>query len=275
MEAREAIERLSEKRPDLKEPLLFFSELITVQRIISEGLREKFSSVNFQEVANSVVNTGKPAVDFIDFKFEEKELKEAALKIISVVKAHREDMVEDLAEVESAIVEGALNLEELVETALREGEEGVLELADKTRVNSEILQALTVWVVQPFLFSIRDSFREHFDGSNWGNGYCPVCGSHTKVGLLHGEGGKLTLKCEVCGMEWPFKRIKCPFCGNEDNEKLGFYELEGGAYRLYFCDACGKYWKVVDERKLPGIPREFYPIITMDLDLLAKEEGYE
>ncbi len=275
MGVEEAIEKLSERRPDLKEPLLFFSELITVQKMISEGLREKFSSVNFQEVVNSVINTGKPAVDFIEFRFEEKDLKEAALKVISVVKAHREDMAEDLDEVERAIIEESLDLEELVETALREGEEGIIELANRAEVNSEILQALTVWVIQPFLFSIRDGFREHFNGSAWGNGYCPVCGSHTKVGFLHGEGGKLTLKCEVCGMEWPFKRIKCPFCGNENSEKLGFYELEKGAYRLYFCEACGKYWKVVDERKLSDIPREFYPIITMDLDLLAKEEGYE
>ncbi len=275
MDVREAIERLSQKRPDLKEPLLFFSELIAVQNIISESLSEKFSSVDFQDIANNVISSGKPAVDFLEFQFSNEELKDAALKIISVVRAYREDMAEDLSVIEEAIAEGSLDLEELVNVALSEGEEGILEVANEKGVNSEILQALTVWIVQPFLFSIRERFKPYFDGSSWGNGYCPVCGSYTKVGFLHGEGGKLTLKCEVCGMEWPFKRIKCPFCGNEDNEKLGFYELEDGAYRLYFCDECKKYWKVVDERKLSGIPREFYPIITMDLDFLAREEGYE
>ncbi len=158
---------------------------------------------------------------------------------------------------------------------LREGEEGLIKVANQLNLNSEILQAISVWVIQPFLFAMRDEFKQHFQDSAWGNGYCPVCGSQTKIGYLHGEGGKQSLKCEVCGMEWSFKRVRCPFCGNEDHEKLGFYELEEGAYRLYFCDVCNSYWKVVDERKLPGIPREFYPIITMDLDLLAKEEGYK
>jgi FdhE protein len=112
--------------------------------------------------------------------------------------------------------------------------------------------------------------------ANWDHGYCPVCGNPPSLAFL-AENGARFLVCEFCRHQWPFKRILCPSCGNADAKSISyFFSEEEQTYRVYTCDACRKYLKAVDTRRLT---RPFYPplesLVTTHLDLQAQEMGYQ
>ncbi|MBL0226141.1 MAG: formate dehydrogenase accessory protein FdhE [Geobacteraceae bacterium] len=115
---------------------------------------------------------------------------------------------------------------------------------------------------------------EEFEG--WQESYCPVCGSRAGMAELSGEEGRRSLCCSACTFRWPFKRIQCPFCGNEDVEKLSYFTAGEGATRVDTCKACSRYIKTRDARKgNSDIPLDVEDLLTMHLDLLAAREGLE
>jgi len=107
-------------------------------------------------------------------------------------------------------------------------------------------------------------------------GYCPVCGSHPDVAFLDQDGKKFLL-CSLCAHEWETRRMGCVFCDSmEKDDQHYFFSSEEKEYRVYLCDNCHHYLKLVDLRKLD---RSFFPkleqISTLHLDYKAQEKGYK
>ena len=78
---------------------------------------------------------------------------------------------------------------------------------------------------------------------------CPACGGLPQLAVLRpeGEGASRWLLCSFCLREWLFRRIVCPWCGEEDKEKLPHYSSESWAYvHVEACDTCQRYFKAVD-----------------------------
>jgi FdhE protein len=98
------------------------------------------------------------------------------------------------------------------------------------------------------------------------------------IGELRKDEGERFLLCSSCGFQWRFIRLKCPFCGNEDHEKLRHFhiEAEGKGYRVDVCEECKKYIKTIDIRELN---MEVIPLVedmgTLHLDIIAQNEGYK
>jgi FdhE protein len=113
------------------------------------------------------------------------------------------------------------------------------------------------------------------DGIHWDRGSCPVCGSPPDLAFLADNGERL-LVCEFCRHTWPFKRIRCPGCGNQDSHSvIYFFSDAEPAYRVHTCGVCKLYIKTVDRRRLA---RPFYPplekIVTAHLDMKARGLGF-
>jgi FdhE protein len=72
-------------------------------------------------------------------------------------------------------------------------------------------------------------------------------------------------------------RIKCPFCGNEEQQTLAYFSIEGEErYRVDVCNECKRYIKTVDFRETREEANlDVEDIATLHLDMLANEEGYE
>jgi len=53
---------------------------------------------------------------------------------------------------------------------------------------------------------------------------CPSCGSNPIVGVLRpeGDGARKSLTCMLCAHEWAFRRIYCPWCGEERESHMAF-----------------------------------------------------
>lgn len=121
-------------------------------------------------------------------------------------------------------------------------------------------------------------YAERFRKPGEGTGSrCPSCGGKPVVGVLRGEGdgAKRALICHLCALEWPYRRVICPNCGEEDKEKLPVYIAGQIAHvRVEACDTCRAYLKSVDLTKDGFAVPEVDEIATVALNLWADEHGY-
>jgi len=126
-------------------------------------------------------------------------------------------------------------------------------------------------------FFRKEANQNKFDYNGWTKGVCPFCGAYPQIGKLDKDDGREILHCSICWTEWRFKRLQCPFCGNVDTRDLQyFYVGENRNLRVYSCEKCKRYIKIVDERDpKTSVVLPIQNIITLDLDAIAQKEGYK
>jgi len=94
--------------------------------------------------------------------------------------------------------------------------------------NIDLIDLFTEESLRPELEIVAQKYRKIVEKSCWSEGYCPICGKEPKIGEIRdGEEKKRYLFCNQCGYKWYFDRIKCPFCGNEEQQSLAYFEVEG------------------------------------------------
>jgi FdhE protein len=106
---------------------------------------------------------------------------------------------------------------------------------------------------------------------------CPFCSAKPSAGVLRGEGdgAKRSLLCSVCATEWPYRRILCANCGEEDKEKLPIYTATGIEHvHVEACDHCQTYIKSVDLTRDGHSVPVVDEIATVTLNIWADEHGY-
>jgi FdhE protein len=106
---------------------------------------------------------------------------------------------------------------------------------------------------------------------------CPSCLSRPVAAILRGEGegAKRSLLCSLCSTEWPFRRVLCPNCGQEDKEQLPVYSApEFPHVRVDACDVCKTYIKSVDLTRDGHAVPVVDELAIISLNLWAEEHGY-
>lgn len=104
-------------------------------------------------------------------------------------------------------------------------------------------------------------------------GECPFCHAYPRIAF--DSDGARKMSCLLCGQEWEFSRIKCPYCGNNDHETLGYFEVDSiKGVKVYYCDECKYYVKVIDSRVRKVHDAETEDILTLVMDDIARDEGY-
>jgi formate dehydrogenase maturation protein FdhE len=136
----------------------------------------------------------------------------------------------------------------------------------------DVLPMLLRPAVTGYLRRLRESASEQ-GRAEPGTGRCPFCGTYPRIALDSDTSRELA--CLLCGQQWRFSRLACPFCGNDDHETLGYFDLEGlEGIRVQYCSQCRHYLKVVDTRARMVRDPETEDVLSMDLDTAAQEEGY-
>jgi FdhE protein len=142
-------------------------------------------------------------------------------------------------------------------------------------VSENLLQAMVQATLQPFLAGYARGLIDSVEQGSWRRRYCPICGGSPDISFLEKEHGARWLVCSRCDSAWLFQRLRCPYCGNQEQKTLAFFTDDKELYRLYVCERCKCYLKAVDLRKIESevlLPLErFY---TLDLDAQAREYGY-
>jgi formate dehydrogenase accessory protein FdhE len=106
---------------------------------------------------------------------------------------------------------------------------------------------------------------------------CPLCGARPLMGVLRleGDGGKRFLLCAFCSQEWEFRRILCPTCGEQAEEKLPVYVAEQLPHvRVEACETCKFYLQTVDLTKDGHAVPLVDDLAAIPLTLWAHEHGY-
>ena len=110
-------------------------------------------------------------------------------------------------------------------------------------------------------------------------GHCPACGNAAVVSVRRevpeSMGAARSLACALCGTEWPFPRIRCAACQEQDPAKLPSFRTEAHpAVRIEACETCRNYVKsldlTLDARPVPEVD----DLASLAMDLWAVEEGW-
>lgn len=125
------------------------------------------------------------------------------------------------------------------------------------------------------LHPVIDTFARWREDRPWLHEYCPTCGALPVLARLVSQesGRRRCLICACCGTSWSYKRIGCPYCGNEDPRLLDILELEGEAgIRLDICQECKGYWKTITDEQNQSFFLTEWPLLH--LDVVAQEHGF-
>jgi FdhE protein len=137
--------------------------------------------------------------------------------------------------------------------------------------------SLLAWIfLQPYAEHLAN--QNKLTGISGTPAICPFCSAKPVVGVLRpeGDGGKRHLICSLCATEWPFGRILCPACGEENVDKLAVYSASQFPYvRVEACDTCRRYIKTVDFTKNGHAVPQVDELATIPLNLWAEEHDYK
>jgi len=136
-----------------------------------------------------------------------------------------------------------------------------------------LLQPYTKWLVETNGQPIdRDLEKKE--------GRCPVCGGKPQLSILRTrddvlEGGGRDLLCATCLTIWPYRRVVCVNCGEEQPPKLGYFRSnELKHVGIEACDSCRYYIKRIDLTEFGLAVPLADEIAAAPLDLWAREHGY-
>jgi len=141
-------------------------------------------------------------------------------------------------------------------------------------IDAPVLALLLRLALRPSLLIIAQAVLEHLDLSLWKHGHCPVCGTAPRLADLSGEGGKRRLHCSLCETAWPYPRLRCPFCENDNKKDLSYLRAENEeGLRVDVCGRCNNYLKTMDLREIAGpviLPLD--DVATWHLDIVAQKD---
>lgn len=145
-------------------------------------------------------------------------------------------------------------------------------VAEETSAGDTLISRLFLQPYAEYLADHSDWVLPHGTPS-----VCPLCGAKPLVGVLRpeGDGAKRFLVCDLCAMEWEFRRIVCPACGEEEVTGLAVYQAKEFPHvRVEACDSCHAYIKSVDLTKDGHAVPAVDELATIPLNLWAAEHGY-
>jgi FdhE protein len=110
-----------------------------------------------------------------------------------------------------------------------------------------------------------------------GSHLCPACGGLPQMAVLRPEGDAAGrwLLCSFCLREWAFRRLICPWCHEEDKEKLPRFSSDDlPSVHVEACDTCRRYLKAIDMTvdgfAAPLVDEAAFAV----LDVWAADRGY-
>jgi FdhE protein len=266
------------ERPSHKKILGFFKDVLTEQYKIKSKIKTTLVEINEQDV-NVKINEGFPLVDKKELTIDIASATKLFRRLCKVLSRNTKAL-KDSERIRQAMRKKEINFEELFKQAIVDNEEYIVNLSKKLKLKNGLLSFLARSSIKPIFEAYANEFKGYVDQDHWWRGYCPICGSEPSLAKLRNEGGAegaRFLVCSICSYEWRFTRLKCPFCENDDHEKLRYFyaEKEGRAYRVDVCEKCKRYIKTIDTKELG---EEVIPPIedigTLHLDIVAQKEGY-
>ncbi len=271
-----AAEFIIKLRPFYSELIVFYQAVFMAQEEAKQTVRIDAKPIS-KDMLKLKLKEKFPLVSVSDFELDEVSCRQLFEKISRIILEKNPGLKSSAEVLIAAMDKGDLKVEDLCRALLASDDSVFEKYAEELKVDKKLLAFIAYNSVKPSLVVFAEKTAQQLEPDYfWGKGYCPVCGSAPAIAVLQGEGERF-LRCGFCGHQWSAMRIYCPFCENKDSKTLSyFYSESEPEYRVDICEACNKYIKTVDLRKLSRdcyMPLE--QVATLHLDLKAQEMGLE
>jgi FdhE protein len=240
-------ERLASERPESEELLAFYAALLRSQKEVYEYLRTRRGWA-----PSGALDQDLPV------------LRVVMPKLLATVEACGSDAL-------------AGEARSLLKASNNERDEMLIRYwrapSDVQFFAKAFLQPYARWLVKT---GVKPAEREPGGGEN----RCPFCDGKPQVSVLQikepsSESGGRDLICAMCLTSWPYRRVACASCGEEDPAKIGYFHSPGYDHiRVEACEACKYYIKSVDLTRLGYAVPLVDEVAAAPLDLWAREHGY-
>jgi len=264
-----ALEEERKKNPDLAQAIDLHHEVISTRGKVEA--QATGVEPDAQEVATAI-DQRVPLIERWALGWDEDSVTRLGTQICDIVARHRQELAPKLEEIRSLLTEEPDQTQSIVTSYLREGK---VDLPGHPDLDQELLSFVLVNALHPFLQAHAAVLMPLIKDEKWYQKVCPVCGGEPDFGYLEKEVGGLRLLCSRCDTLWTYKRGECTFCGNSDKDSFFYYLGDDEVFRLYVCDKCKRYLKILDGRQTarkPLLPLQ--RIITLGMDVSARQEGY-
>jgi FdhE protein len=270
-DALKTIEKYKSITPHYGELLDILEEIL----IMREEYRRKIEKIIFpidEELMEKKIAGGLPLIDFSSGNFDLSEPKQYFLALLEIAEKR---VPGETKEIVQMVQDGSFNFEKLICDSFSSLHDDIPDEVDEDVI--DLVDLFLEESLRPALEKVAEKYGKIIIETGWAEGYCPICGKEPKIGEIREEEGRRFLFCTQCGFEWRFRRIKCPFCGNEEQQTLAYFTIEGEEkYRVDVCHECKRYIKIVDFRESEDEANlDVEDIATLHLDMLANEEGYD
>jgi len=267
------IDRLIQKRPMYKEALSVYRDIVIFLNEIEPDIKYVMKDAVIREIK---VKEGFPLFSREDLPIDLKAASSLFKRLLEHLSSKKRKDKEALEKALKRARTDSKWINSVIAAFLSRDETTVTSRAKEVNIEPMVLKFLTHMSLRPSLNILKESAGERIDKDGWNYGYCPLCGSYPDMAYLADQ-GKRFLHCELCGYEWYYPRLKCPFCENDQSKELGYFvsEEEEG-FRVDFCKKCNRYIKTLDMRIIEQpAPLELENLITLHLDMLAHEQGFK
>lgn len=269
----EYLDKASREHPEYREILAVFHGLFS----FIQG-REGDTGITFEvpvHLRKERIQEGFPLIARESISVDREKTVSFLSGVVDVMKEVGREGKEDLGRIDRCLRESGMDLPGLFAACLAR-DRGIIDEAARA---VSVPPPLLAFLVEVPVKTALEEFAESVDPSEiegWEEGYCPVCGGRAGMDELVGEEGRRLLSCSACFFRWPFQRLKCPYCGNEDPDTLSYFTAGDEPTRVGVCRKCSRYIKTRDSRKgNADVPLEVEDLTTLHLDLLAGKEGFE
>ena len=256
----------TEKRPYLKDVSKFYEKIAEVVSSQNNDFKGSFSDENWQDllknktylinhIKNDVINNASKIFEAIVNSLKDSD--ELPSEITAACKE-----IDKLANKDenfyATFIKDVLNATDEKETSL-----------DDTVFNTAYLlcwQSIA-YLIKP---SIKD-IAEKADEKGYVESHCPMCGKEPSIAVLKRgtKGRRRRLVCGHCRTEWFYKRIGCPYCGNEDQNSLRILQSENEPnIRADVCNKCKSY--ILTNLAESDVSKQEWAWLHMDI-LCSKE----
>ncbi len=264
-----ALEEARKTKADLRQTIDLHLEIVAARSKIQVHPREL--GADQREVAR-LIDERIPLLQRWELEWDLDNFLNLASRICDIGGRYRQDVGPLFGDVYALLNSDAGQTTRLVSAYLLEGAAALPELPEET---GEILSFVLIHALHPSMLAFATALTPLIDDQQWYQRWCPICGGEPDFGYLEEKVGGLRLLCSRCDGVWTCKRGECSYCGNSDKDTFAYYLSDDEVYRLYVCDNCQRYLKVLDGRQTAVRPRlPLQRIITVGMDISARQQGY-
>jgi FdhE protein len=263
---------LAQARPTLAGPIALLGDLLPG---LFEGPIEDVPLSLIEEYAASKLAGGVPLLRGENLRLEGRGFRRRWLRVCQAVERHQD--AEAGKRLALTLRQGHLDGRELMGNLLAGRPETIYARAEALDLEAALVATVLRLTLLPMLSQVNTGLTKLRQTRPWEHGYCPTCGSWPLLGEFRGLEQIRYLRCGLCAAEWPFPRLRCPYCGTRDHHQLGYLHVEGeeNKYRAATCDACRGYVKMLSTLAALSAPRLLAAeLATTHLDLAAADRGY-